>query len=54
MRREDQWEPWVGQRYNHIIENESWPCHSQPFGLEYQTVFYGKVEKTLRVVKCFR
>ena len=30
MRREDQWEPWVGQRYNHVIENEAWPCHIQP------------------------
>ena len=30
MRREDQWESWVGQRYNHVIENEAWPCHIQP------------------------
>ena len=30
MRREDQWEPWVGQRYNHVIENDAWPCHIQP------------------------
>ena len=30
MRREGQWELWVGQRYNHVIENEAWPCHIQP------------------------
>ena len=29
MRREDQWESWVGQRYNHVFENEAWPCHIQ-------------------------
>ena len=54
MRREDQWEPWVGQRYNHIFEKEAGLVTASLVWLEYQSVSYGKEGKGPRVVKCFR